>query len=302
MGGGTGTGTHGICPTAPQVTGVSCAQYVPIAATEFSCMYNNGNLQCNCALQDNIATNEGWNCRTIGGSDGSVVVPIPAPVQPPITVVDAEISSVVVNGPEVPPGNTGVILPYLSNLPDCPPTQPPDGVESCEKNRRCQYYVRDSDGNPYAAVNCDCNSDKFLQCRTALDPIFGQGPGGSVVVPPPAQVQPPITTVDAEISSVVVNVPEVPPNVPPNVPPVTTGQILPHLNNNPDCPPIKPPDGVVQCEKNRRCKYYDPPGNPTVALNCDCNGEGVFQCRLSQDPLFGQQQQQQPPSRAADIP
>ena len=79
----TGTGT-GKCPTTPQVTGMACAQYVPPGATEASCIVEN--LQCDCKLQDNIATTEGWNCYMAGP-------PIPPPTQHPITMVNADIVS-----------------------------------------------------------------------------------------------------------------------------------------------------------------------------------------------------------------
>lgn len=173
MGGGTGTGE---CPTTPQVTGMDCAQYVPAGATEASCMYN-GNLQCDCALQDSIATTEGWNCRTItteGSNGGVAVTPLPAPVQPPITtIVNADISNVVVPVPTVTSITSGTFLPNLINPGNCPNTKPDDGI-GCEWGQRCQYYVRDLVGNPTAALNCDCNGSCVFQCRLSQDPLFGQ--------------------------------------------------------------------------------------------------------------------------------
>jgi len=172
MGGGippgtpTGTGI-GKCPTTPQVTGMACAQYVSPGATAASCIV--GNLQCDCALQDDIATTEGWNCYMAWP-------PMPPPTQPPITMVNADINNVAVSAPTDPPvrSTSEKNFPTIINPSDCPATKPNDGVVSCEKNRRCYYYERDSAGNPTAARSCDCNGDGMFQCRTALNPIFGQ--------------------------------------------------------------------------------------------------------------------------------
>lgn len=69
---------------------------------------------------------------------------------------------------------SGPFFPTIINPSDCPATKPSDGVVSCEKNKSCYYYERDSAGNPTAALGCDCNGDGIFQCRTALNPIFGQ--------------------------------------------------------------------------------------------------------------------------------
>ena len=70
------------CPLQAQNTGMTCSEFVPAGASEVSCHYAN-NIQCNCALQDDIAVREGWSCRKIEGSN---VVPVAAPAPVPVTV------------------------------------------------------------------------------------------------------------------------------------------------------------------------------------------------------------------------
>jgi hypothetical protein len=69
--------------------------------------------------------------------------------------------------------------------------------------------------------------------------------------------------------------------------PSSSGQILAVINNPPNCPMAKPEFGDA-CDWGQRCQYYvyGADGAATGAVNCDCNGDCVFQCRKALNPGF----------------
>lgn len=69
--------------------------------------------------------------------------------------------------------NTGQILPNIINQDFCSPTMYEEGDNvSCEIGQRCQYYVYNNWGQRVSAKNCDCNSYRVFQCRTANNVQF----------------------------------------------------------------------------------------------------------------------------------
>jgi len=159
-------GVVGKCPLTIQATGMACAQYVPSQASETTCWYtfNSKRTQCDCALQDNIAVTEGWNCRT------NVYIPAPAPVMPPITIIDANVQNFNVKSPTPAPipTNTGVIVAILNNPDHCSATPPVNGT-SCGWGERCAYY-QTVDGVK-RRINCDCGNNG-IECRVAQKDIY----------------------------------------------------------------------------------------------------------------------------------
>lgn len=150
------------CPFSVQ-PGTACAQFVPAGSNEQSCLY--GRTQCNCALQDGIAQQDGWVCRTIGGGSNTNGSGVTFDVNSgPIGGTPSVVSQ---------PTNSGQILPKITNAEDCSATKPDDGT-ACEKWSRCTYYTFDAEGNRNGAVDCDCGGERTIVCRTSLNPIFGQ--------------------------------------------------------------------------------------------------------------------------------
>jgi len=180
-------GAVGRCPSAPQATGVACAQYIPKGSRETSCYF--GRTQCNCALVDNPSVTETWNCRL--NQDDTYAVPQPDLVQqpkpepqpqpvvsrpvtvvpPPVTNVDAVIQNQVSEAPPIPI-NQGNILPNFINAPGCPMAKPSDGM-SCEWGQSCAYYNESAAGVRTSAETCNCDGSCQFKCRKNLMPVFG---------------------------------------------------------------------------------------------------------------------------------
>lgn len=246
-------GTVGQCPATQPLTGLACSQFIPRGATAIACVYNQ--MRCECMLDaSNPTVGVGWDCfipqRPV--VPNPVAAPVPAPVP----------------APSLPPN------PFLP-----PPTSAPiPGFETFS-----QFTCRprgNGCSNPWVIPSsCDglascCPGSIIADWRTGKN-TCRHGTAGTVLVPEPIDGK-----IDFDPNSNVIA---------PTIAPVpsSSGQILAVINNPPNCPMAKPEFGDA-CDWGQRCQYYvyGADGAATGAVNCDCNGDCVFQCRKALNPGF----------------
>lgn len=166
-------GSVGKCPSLPQATGMACAQYVPVGATDISCYF--GRTKCDCALHN--AVTEGWSCGLMLETPPATEVVVTKPVTNPITVtpplqnIDANIQNVVVPSPTPQPVRFDTILPNIINREDCPAIKPVEGSD-CEWGQQCMYYIEQNDVI-VDIVSCDCDWSCSFVCRRPDPSVLG---------------------------------------------------------------------------------------------------------------------------------